>query len=270
MNYASGTLLESSFPNVVLMPVCWKDGNNQHDSDGYRAVVDKNTGKLFSIVSSYYKLIRHEDAIAEVERAVERNRDLGSYACETDFYNEGARMRRTYRFTNVSVNITPGDSVKLELHLFNSYDLSWPFIIILGAFRIVCGNGLVVGKTYYHLRKRHVFDFADAALLDNLSHVIKRFSRQTNRWQKWTELPLTEKTYSDVFLSMKLGENAISEIESEANRQSWHISESGMPIVDLWGFYNLLTWYITHRAVSLNHRVTMEASLRRALKYFHR
>jgi hypothetical protein len=39
-----------------------------------------------------------------------------------------------------------------------------------------------------------------------------------------------------------------------------------LPAMNLWQFYNVVTWYITHHSVSLNHRVELERRLRRSIK----
>jgi hypothetical protein len=41
---------------------------------------------------------------------------------------------------------------------------------------------------------------------------------------------------------------------------------SGYPIITIWGFYNVLTAYITLYAASLNHRVALENRLRVAMR----
>jgi hypothetical protein len=81
-----------------------------------------------------------------------------------------------------------------------------------------------------------------------VSTALNRFNLQTNQWKKWIDIKLTEKTYAKVMKTMKFGK----------------------PIMNLWIFYNILTWYITHRAVSLNHRVEMEKRLRAAMRHFKR
>lgn len=48
-------------------------------------------------------------------------------------------------------------------------------------------------------------------------------------------------------------------------READGVPEVGFPILTVWAFYNILTWFITHMAVSLNHRVTMEERLRKAM-----
>ena len=70
--------------------------------------------------------------------------------------------------------------------------------------------------------------------------------------------------------AMKFGKKATSEIENRAAREAEGFTDNGFPIMSLWIFFNILTWYITHRAVSLNHRVEMERRLRSTLRHFKR
>lgn len=45
----------------------WGRYRGLHRADGYKAIVDSNAGKLFSIVSKDYKLITREAAIGRIE-----------------------------------------------------------------------------------------------------------------------------------------------------------------------------------------------------------
>jgi hypothetical protein len=179
-------------------------------------------------------------------------------------------MCRTYRFYKKSVEIKKGDTINPELHLFNSYDVTWPFIVIIGAFRFVCANGLVVGEKYLHIRKRHVYHFDQMDIEEQVATALKRFNLQTNQWKRWTEIKLNEKIYANVMKAMKFGKKAVAKIESRSEREAEGLTDNGFPIMNLWIFFNILTWYITHHAVSLNHRVEMERRLRSAMKYFKR
>ena len=152
---------QTTFPEIVAQPVRWEGTERLHPAHNYKALVNAKTGKLFSIVSKKYKVIRHESAIDVVEKAINEHSELGAYEFSTDFYNDGGRMRRKYVFPDISVEIERGDKVNPELQLYNSYDTTWPFIVILGAFRIICTNGLVVGKRFLHIRKRHVWDLEE-------------------------------------------------------------------------------------------------------------
>ena len=247
-------------------PVRWgKDGKLQRAKD-HKAIVDLNTGKVFSIVSNDYRLIRHEQAIEKVERFIHGHNLMSGYVVDTEFFNDRGRMRRTYRFPSISVQISKDDTVCLTLHLFNSYDLTWPFIVLVGAFRFVCANGLVIGTKYYQFRKRHVFYLEDVGLEADLYRSIRKFNLQAQEWRNWAEIPMTMAVYDRVMRAMQFGVRAVEEIED----QLWDgdPSAEGPKLISLWAFYNVLTWYISHRAVSLNHRVEMENKLRMATGQF--
>jgi len=257
--------VEPSFPQVAEQPVRWgKDGKLQMAKD-HKAIVDLNTGKVFSIV---YRLIRHEQAIEKVERFIHGHNLMSGYVVDTEFYNDSGRMRRTYRFPSISVKISKNDTVCLTLHLFNSYDLTWPFIVLVGAFRYVCANGLVIGTKYYQFRKRHVFDLEEVGLEADLNRSIKKFNLQAQEWRKWAEVPMTMAVYDRVMRSIQFGVRATEEIE-ERIWEDMGASQEGVPLISLWAFYNVLTWHISHRIASLNRRVDMENRLRVAMKCFY-
>ena len=179
-----------SFPEVSEVPVSWGEMNLQR-ADRYKAIVNPEIGKVYSIVSKDYKLLRHEDAIQRIENIIGGNPELGNYKTDTEFYDDGARMRRTYCFYKISVEIEPGDIINPELQLLNSYDTTWPFIVILSGYRVVCSNGLVVGEQYLYLRKRHVYNFEQMDIKEQVSSALGRFKLQTNQWKNWTEIRLS-------------------------------------------------------------------------------
>jgi hypothetical protein len=259
---------QTTFPEIVAQPVRWEGTERLHPAHNYKALVDAKTGKLFSIVSKKYKVIHHESAIDAIEKAINEHSELGAYVFRTGFYNDGGRMRRTYRFTEMPFKISENDEVYPELHLFNSYDCSWPFIVLLAGFRVICTNGLVVGKRFLHMRKRHVWDLEELDVSEQVSTALKRFFLQTEQWRKWADQPLAVSVYAKVMEAMKLGKGAVKQIEGRIAKETDKFDREGFPIMSVWVFFNVLTWYITHRAVSLNHRVELEKRLRKAIITF--
>jgi hypothetical protein len=257
-------LIASPFPNVGEMPVLWAKNRNAHLTGEHKAIVDLDTGKVFCIASNHYKLIRHESAIEQVEDAIAQRGDLGDYTAFTEFYNHGGRMRRTYRFLGIGVEISKDDFVCPELLLFNSYDSEWPFTVLLAAFRVVCTNGLVVEQKLLSLRKRHVYELGEINVQEEVTTALKRFKQQARQWKGWTKRRLSSRAYSRVLESMKFGIKAREQVESAVLREADGFDPDGSPILTLWGFYNVLTWYITHNSISLNHQVEMEGRLRTA------
>jgi hypothetical protein len=256
------------FPNVGETPISWWKDKDARLAENHKAIVNLNTGKLYSIVSKDYRLIRHEEAIKEIEAAIHRTKGLGPYELETAFYNQGGRMRRTYRFVGVAHEVEPGDFVNPELRLLNSYDQAWPFVVDLGAYRQVCSNGLVIGVILLQLRKRHVSELNRLDLTETVQTALEQFGKATLLWQDWAQRPLTEETYNHVIEGMDLGINATKEIEGQIRAESEGRDSQGFPIMTLWAFFNVLCWYATHRTISLNHRVEMERRLKAAMRHF--
>ena len=263
-------LLSSPFPEVIEEPVSRGLGEKVNAMNQYKAIVDSRTGKVFAVASKEYKVMRHEEAIDRIEKAFSENPQLGTYRVSTSLYNSGGRMRRKYSFPGISSEISPGDRVNLELDLFNSYDLKWPFIVTLGAFRKVCSNGLIVRKKYFHIKKRHSVQLDTLSIKEELSSAIKRFGLQAEEWRLWCRMSLTPRTYQRVMDTMAFGKKATEEIEKKVSAEAKELTSDGFPIMTIWAFYNVLTWYITHCAVSLNHQVEMESRLRLAMMFMVR
>jgi Domain of unknown function (DUF932)/Protein-tyrosine phosphatase len=258
---------EISFPEVIEQPVAW--GKTRFKAaPGFKAIVDLKTDKVFSIVSKDYKLIRHEDAIHQVESALGKIPELGRFEIANEFYNSGGRMRRKYRLYDVSVEIAKGDYVNPEIHLYNSYDRSWPFFVTVGAFRLVCSNGLVIGQRYLQIRKRHVYNFRKLELEKQVAGALRKFNAETTIWKKWKNHNLTESTYNQIMTVMKLGKKAKKEVHDRLVHDSDGYGKDSFLITTLWVLYNVLTWFISHRAVSLNHKIDLEIRLRSAMDSF--
>lgn len=125
--------LFNRFPNVGEQPVFWGD-DRAEPANAYKAIVNLDSKKVYSIVSNAYKIIRHEEAICKVEKILNDHPEFAAYDTDTALYNEGGRLRKTYRFNNIKVEIQHDDWISAELHLYNSYDLTWPFVLLLGAY----------------------------------------------------------------------------------------------------------------------------------------
>lgn len=259
------------FPQVTEQPVFWGPRNNKSQpAEGYKAIVDADTGKVFSIVSNDYKIITHQQAIERIKSIIAKNANLGSYDIAVDFFNDGGRMRCTFTFPGIAAEIEKGDIVNLQLHLSNSYDVTWPLTVILGALRLVCRNGLVVGEKMLHIKKRHVYKIDNLNIDQTIATAMKRFEKQSGKWMDLSRSPLYPRTYKTVMETMKFGKNATEEILHRIDHNASGYDDNGFPLISLWIFYNVLTWYITYKAVSLNHQVEMENRLRAAMVYFRK
>ena len=81
------------FPEVIEAPVSW--GTHKAPANGFKALVNPDTGQVFSIVSKDYRLIRHEEAVSKLEDVIYKSPGLGRLEIERSLYNDGARIRQT-------------------------------------------------------------------------------------------------------------------------------------------------------------------------------
>ena len=213
-------------------------------------------------------VIRHEKAIEEIESVISRVPELGEYRVTTELYNAGGRMRREYVFFEHPVPVAPDDMLNPTLTLLNSYDTKWPFSVILGAFRLFCKNGLIIGLMLFHIKKRHVCGLEELHIKEGVSTALSRFFEQVTEWKRWAGEILPQKVYNRVMEAMDLGKKGTEGIQGRMFEEAEDINDNGFPIISVWLFYNVLTWYITYRSVSLNHKVELEERLRKAIVHF--
>lgn len=117
------------------------------------------------VVSKEYVLIPHKEVIdVAIKAFAEENIPPEEINAEMVITEYGERMALSLYLPN-EFSFDPGDNNKLSLRLecFNSVDGSTRFRALMGWFRFVCSNGLVIGVTRSDVRRRH---FGDLSLQD--------------------------------------------------------------------------------------------------------
>jgi hypothetical protein len=248
-------------------------------ADNYKAVRNVETEQIYDIVSPKYKLVRHEKVLKNVEEVLEKNPDFGSYSKHVFLYKDGARMRTKYRFDDAQVVVKfrgKDDIMNPTLEVFNSYDRSCKHTVMLGAFRLVCTNGLVVGETFAKYRKRHMPDL----YLEDVQHALKggftALDTQRQQWQDWTSTPLLPEKFEKVEKKLDLNNKETTllleepEMGTNANLARWlALHEMGgkwekeaEEYMNMWIFYNILTQFTTHHIASEVRRQQLEDRIR--------
>ena len=118
----------------------------------------------------------------------------------------------------------PGDGhpMALRLECTNSVDGSLRFRALVGWFRFVCSNGLVVGVTTRHISCRHVSDMPLLALDDVLRDGLARHETERANFVRWrrqrVSLAAVER-WADTTLKSAWG--------AKAAVRAWHIVRTG-------------------------------------------
>ena len=109
------------------------------------------------VVSRQYCLVQHTTVLARAADALESARiGPSQVSCDLGLTIHGERMALRLRLPS-QYDFDPGDGYPMALRLecFNSVEGSCRFMAVLGWFRFVCENGLVIGISRASIRGRH-------------------------------------------------------------------------------------------------------------------
>ena len=251
------------FPEVREEIISWGRRTRTHCPD-HKAIVNASTGETFAIVSNNYQLVKHEDAIQVVMDAIEMNPEFGRHDIDTKLLQGGAKMKSTIRFPEVQYDIRGGDLINPTVEIRNSYDTGWQYSILFGAFRLVCSNGLIIGKKFVHYVKKHTQALDQEHVKSILVEGMEQFSYQTELWKSWADQVTTSSEYEHVMENVGFSDKEAEEIHQQVEEASdIFIPDERIIALNKWVFYNILTAHISHRISSELRRANLENRMRR-------
>lgn len=246
--------------------------------EGYKAVRNPETGHVFDITSEKYKLVRHEEVLDNVESTIKTKSPFGPWTRSVSLYQEGARMRTKYTFPETTVEVQKGDFINPTIEVFNSYDRSMRHTVMLGAFRLVCTNGMVVGKKFMQFRKRHMPDLYLEDVEAALSLGMDKLELQTSQWKTWAEKKLEREQLEKAIKKLDLNKKETKLLLNEQESATQWSLDRWITLFDMgdsyeeernemtwWIFYNILTQFTTHRIESENRRLQLENNIRKVV-----
>jgi hypothetical protein len=112
------------------------------------------------VVSKSYTLVQHDAVLDVVDKALYAEKiEPDDVKAELEITEYGERMALSVYLPD-KYDFDPGDgnSMALRLECLNSVDGSTRFRALMGWFRFVCHNGLILGVTRSDVRRRHSGD----------------------------------------------------------------------------------------------------------------
>jgi hypothetical protein len=156
---------------------------------------DDTTFIPIGVVSKDYVLVPHDAVLDIATRALEAVKIAPEKVhAELTITEYGERMALSLSLPD-KYSFDPGDGYPMALRLecFNSVDGSSRFRVLVGWFRFVCSNGLIIGVTRADVHRRHVGNFR----LDNVGVVLaaglKEFETETKNFECWRKAVITLK-----------------------------------------------------------------------------
>jgi hypothetical protein len=164
-----------------------------------RPTRDTNRYVPVGTVSRGYALLQHRAVVDAVVDALRETNiasdDVAADLCLTEY---GERMALSVvlpeRFT-----FDPGDTYPMALRFecLNSVDRSTRFRALLGWYRLVCANGMIVGTTQYEMKTRHVGDVDLERLPAVLRAGLATAERERTALQAWRRVRVERETIAE-------------------------------------------------------------------------
>ena len=144
------------------------------------------------VVSNTYQLAQHADVVEMCFRGLRAHQiDPIVLRCEVGLTPLGEWMNfRAYfpdKFSHVPQD---GNKLTLRLECFNSVDGSSRLVILLGWFRFICTNGLIIGETKAELRDIHDEKLNLEVIPEIISKGLAKVSADLERLRRWESSPV--------------------------------------------------------------------------------
>ena len=222
-------------------PHNYEEQEYEHIINTHKAVVDEK-GNIISVVGKGYNVIQNADIIPDYERAIYRS-GLNTTAMERDIQQShgGARTVVTYTFPAHRIEVKKDDPMDLKISVLNSYDGSWKFMSLVGALRLACLNGQVIGDFFSSFYGKHTMNLDTDVAVDRLETSLDVYLQNAEYWKQYPKIEVNPLQAHNVFINLagtsKVLEAVLLEIYSKYTDEMGH---------NLWALFNTLTDWSSH------------------------
>ncbi|MBW6487066.1 MAG: DUF945 domain-containing protein [Syntrophobacterales bacterium] len=185
---------------------------------------EDNTFIPVGVVSKDYALVPHL-AVLDVATKALADAKIATAAvkAELKITEYGERMALSLYLPD-KYSFDPGDGhpMALRLECLNSVDGSTRFRALVGWFRFVCSNGLVIGVTRFDVRRRHVGDIWLDDIGEVLTAGLKESEADKKTFEGWRKAEISEKR-----IVPWVNKDLREEWGFKAAARTFHIARSG-------------------------------------------
>ncbi len=260
-----GRYQDIQFPDPVLEPL-WYGKRPTTRIDGKKVIVDQATETVFGICSDLYQVIHYEDIVKMVENTVAKLPEFGKISVTPKIIGDGGKMAIKAKFEDVHYEIKKGDVVNPQIMIRTSYDLMWKLSGTFGAFRLICSNGMTVGKVFSKFAKRHIMSLDPILLTESIQKGMGAYSEQVGLWKQWAETKLNAIVYDSLWEALPFSPTEKEKIEKlpEASTNLKLEDKKYREQATLWDMHSVITQFVTHEIKSEVRRADVEPLVARA------
>lgn len=239
------------FP-VEEIPVFGMLGDQRIADPARKMIVRSDTNEVLAVQSMDYKLVTNEEVFTKFDQALlDSSLNTNNMKITEWSPKNGAQAVRKYEFPEHQVKIGEVDGkddlLNMSLYVRNSYDSSSAFRAMLGAMRLLCWNGMVIGKKDLDLYGRHTKNLDIDKMIKKMDVAINMFTTQADEWRNWRTVLITE---ADARVLLDKA-SALSESAKEVIMLRY-INETNELGNTIWALFQALTWWSTHSKLRAN------------------
>jgi len=216
------------------------------------------------VVSNIYSLAQHADVVEMCFQGLRSHKiDPSVLRCEVGLTPLGEWMNfRAYFPDSFSYDPGDGNNLSLRLECFNSVDGSSRLVILLGWFRFICSNGLIIGETKASLRDIHDENLNLDVIPNIISKGLAKVNTDLKRMRRW-ESSIVELQnligWVDHHLAEQWGKKAACrtlhicrsgadvDLTEKSVKQLNDVPGAPKPAKNLFDVCQALSWVATHR-----------------------
>jgi hypothetical protein len=229
----------SVFETVNEQPLITATGENVRT---HKAIVDSNR-KPIAVVGAKYQLVQNSVLIPQFEVALKQS-GLDLSGIQRKVSTSGSKGRTVVRYTLPNHEMRIGnrndDVVSLEISLLNSYDGSWKFQSMVGAFRMLCTNGMIVGDNFAHFYGKHTKNLDTQRAINNIKHSLVTYHDNADLWNQMAKSAITHDDADKFFERVATSDAMLEYLRTAYMKYTLEVG------ANVWGVFNALTDWSTH------------------------
>lgn len=202
----------------------------------YQAIVNKHNNSLISIVKDTYKVVPNADIINPLMEQMS-TLDNKWYIDPSHSFSSPKRIRLQITFPELTFKDDDSD-IPLSLFLHNSYDGTEGVRMMWGAIRLVCSNGMVLGKVLGEFYGRHTKNFELGNLKEQIENTYKMIPSIQAKMDELQETKTTRRFIEKI--KTVFGERTAAYVKAVVKK------DGNKAIANQWLLYNVLTYYFSH------------------------
>lgn len=183
------------------------------DSRTYNRVIDTQTNKTYSVVSSTYTPINNAFFYGSLEKAISSVYsgviDKTPFVYGSDNHT-GVRSAMRYRLTDLGYAISQGTrdtshptTVTPELWAYNSYDTSQTARASFSLFDMACENGMATKQLIDFIKVKHTKNASLAINPERIQNGITLVKKQIDVIQQWANESINYAQAKELLLTLK-------------------------------------------------------------------